>query len=71
MSYFIIRGVPADTVVISAALILFGIYVLVLCRKDIALWVMDVSSAVWTSALRSKKRRYKQKNPAQVKAHKH
>lgn len=65
IDYFVSKGVPIDTVILTAIAIAFEIYVLCLCRRDIIKWVKGVTyTVVRTLALRPKRRRSTRKNPA-------
>ena len=65
INFFVSRGIPIDTVIISFIVLSFEIYVFVMCRKDIAKWVKGVTyTVVRTLALRPKRRRSTRKNPA-------
>ncbi len=67
INYFVSKGVPIDTVFIVAGVLIFEVYALVMCRKDICKWAMGITSTAWTMALRSWKKR--RKDPARP-AHK-
>lgn len=53
----VFKTVPVDTIIIASLLLLTQAYILIVCRKDVAKWVMGVTSTLWTMYVKSRRRK--------------